>query len=96
MVIYLLISTFEFASFTSLNVLDKIIQIGCFSHFILTCYIIETKNTLWWFFFFKTFENKIYYSPKIWLEFYQKVFEINPSCDLLAGAQLNLAFESVG
>ena len=33
MVIYLLISTFEFASFTSLNVLDKIIQIGCFSLF---------------------------------------------------------------
>ena len=33
MVIYLLISTFEFASFMSLNVLDKIIQIGCFSHF---------------------------------------------------------------
>ena len=35
MVIYLLISTFEFefASFISLNVQDKIIQIGCFCHF---------------------------------------------------------------
>ena len=60
MVIYLLISTFEFASFTSLNVLDKIIQIGCFSHFYI-----------------------------------KRVYEINPSCDLLAGAELNLAFESV-